>query len=570
MGKLNVTMLRYLTREDFRVLTALEMGMKNHEIVPGSLVASIANLRHGGCYKLLKELVRNKLIAWEHGRYPGYRLTYPGYDYLALKALAARDVLTSVGNQIGVGKESDIYIVANEDGEQLALKLHRLGRTSFRKLKEKRDYLGKRRHASWLYLSRLAAMKEYAFMKALYDHGFPVPKPADFNRHCVVMELMNAYPLNQIHDLTDPASTYNDLMNLIMRLASHGLIHGDFNEFNLMLDDRDRVTLIDFPQMVSTSHSNAEMYFDRDVQCVRDFFLRRFQYESELYPKFSDVCLENSLDVDVSASGFTKDMQKTLEEEILAQRGEEGVERDEAEGEAEASHLQGDDSDDENNLQEDDNVDVRLSSEEDEDEDDAASTKESTRTRVDPHPELVDEAEEEVVDVSVEEGVDGVGSRTLEAGREEVVDSTQNSARICVDPLPELVDEAEEEFVDASEDGGRSPELGGEADLRREECLEEDLEDIAALNKQYRPHRDAASLAHVNHHTRQRSSDSFTSTATSTMDSSVVRAKVKQSLLKKQKAQQRRRRAKGEAGMVTEMRRDNRDNIKQSVSDVWF
>ena len=25
------------------------------------------------------------------------------------------------------------------------------------------------------------------------------------------------------------------------------------------------VTLIDFPQMVSTSHSNAEYYFDRDV-----------------------------------------------------------------------------------------------------------------------------------------------------------------------------------------------------------------------------------------------------------------------------------------------------------------
>ena len=33
MGKLNVTMLRYLSKEDFRVLTAVEMGMKNHEIV---------------------------------------------------------------------------------------------------------------------------------------------------------------------------------------------------------------------------------------------------------------------------------------------------------------------------------------------------------------------------------------------------------------------------------------------------------------------------------------------------------------------------------------------------------
>jgi RIO kinase 2 len=29
-----------------------------------------------------------------------------GYDYLALKALASRDVIYSLGNQIGVGKES--------------------------------------------------------------------------------------------------------------------------------------------------------------------------------------------------------------------------------------------------------------------------------------------------------------------------------------------------------------------------------------------------------------------------------------------------------------------------------
>ena len=42
---------------------------------------------------------------------------------------------------------------------------HRLGRTSFRKLKEKRDYHCHRNNASWLYLSRLAAMKEFAYMK---------------------------------------------------------------------------------------------------------------------------------------------------------------------------------------------------------------------------------------------------------------------------------------------------------------------------------------------------------------------------------------------------------------------
>jgi RIO kinase 2 len=33
--------------------------------------------------------------------------------------------MSAVGNQIGVGKESDIYIVSNQDEEEMVLKLHR-------------------------------------------------------------------------------------------------------------------------------------------------------------------------------------------------------------------------------------------------------------------------------------------------------------------------------------------------------------------------------------------------------------------------------------------------------------
>ena len=62
----------------------------------------------------------------------------------------------------------DIYIVANEEGQQFALKLHRLGRTSFRNLKNKRDYHKHRHNMSWLYLSRLSAMKEFAYMKVFF------------------------------------------------------------------------------------------------------------------------------------------------------------------------------------------------------------------------------------------------------------------------------------------------------------------------------------------------------------------------------------------------------------------
>lgn len=330
MVKLNVSLLKYLSREDFRVLTAVEMGMKNHEIVPMSLISQIASLKHGGSHKLLKELVKNKLLIYENTRNgTGYRLNYSGYDYLALKALASRDIVYSVGNQIGVGKESDVFIVANEEGEQHAMKLHRLGRTSFRKIKEKRDYHKHRNTVSWLYLSRIAAAKEFAFMKALYDHGYPVPKPIDFNRHCVIMELMDAFPLNQANELNNPGSVYSDCMELIVTLAELGFIHCDFNEFNLMIKYDDKIMVIDFPQMVSTSHEDAEMYFNRDVQCIREFFKKRFGFESDLFPTFRDVVRTHNLDVELSASGYIKKSksEKSIEDKDEIEDFEQVVSR---------------------------------------------------------------------------------------------------------------------------------------------------------------------------------------------------------------------------------------------------
>lgn len=276
MGKLNVSLMRYLTPEDFRVLTAIEMGMKNHELVPGPMAASIANLQHGGVHKLLRELCKHKLLSYERGkRYDGYRLTNSGYDYLALHSLTKRNVIASFGNQIGVGKESNIYIIADPEGQEICLKLHRLGRVCFRKVTEKRDYHKHRKSASWLYLSRISATKEFAYMKALHDRKFPVPKPMDFNRHCVVMELVQGTLLNHVMEVNDVEALYDELMNLIVRFADSGVIHGDFNEFNIILTDDEKPVIIDFPQMLSTEHANAEMYFERDIKCVKEFFKKR-------------------------------------------------------------------------------------------------------------------------------------------------------------------------------------------------------------------------------------------------------------------------------------------------------
>ncbi|KAK4998319.1 Serine/threonine-protein kinase rio2 [Elasticomyces elasticus] len=424
--KLDTRAIRYLTAEDWRVLVALqqcsaggeslsdadselaqvEVGSKNHEIVPTPLITQLSGLRGGsGVDKSISSLAKVGLIAKvKNATYDGYRLTYGGLDYLALNTYRKQSSVYSVGNQIGVGKESDIYVVADPNGTQRVLKIHRLGRISFRTVKTNRDYLRNRSSASWMYLSRLAAMKEFAFMRVLKDNGFSVPEPIAQSRHTLVMELIDAFPLRQIASIPDPALLYAELVEMIISLARHGLIHGDFNEFNILVREtrertrtptptasRSRVrtpspslnsnpapksdpspsdsalaplsesqdvteqfsegdqapinstsspnpnpstqsqnvrlipVLIDFPQMLSISHPDAQSYFDRDVSCIKRFFQRRFGFTSDTPgPFFADAVeprqLVKRLDVEVQASGFSKKIVKELEAHLAASR----------------------------------------------------------------------------------------------------------------------------------------------------------------------------------------------------------------------------------------------------------
>ena len=175
--------------------------------------------------------------------------------------------------------------VTNEDGDVMIMKLHRLGRISFRAVKNKRDYLRHRKNFNWLYLSRLAALGEYAFMKALFKRGFPTPVPIDQNRcvplcrnpmfairsifrHVVLMSVAKGYPLSQIRTMGHPETVFEKIMHWFAKFVEVGLVHCDFNEFNIMIDEDEEITIIDFPQMVSVFHDNAEELFNRDRQCI--------------------------------------------------------------------------------------------------------------------------------------------------------------------------------------------------------------------------------------------------------------------------------------------------------------
>jgi len=401
MVNLDAKGLRYMSTDEMRVLTAVEQGMKNHEYVPSSLIEVLAGLKRGGAFKVLRLLAKHKLVQHESVPQESFRLTNKGYDWLALRALSKRGSVEALGIRIGMGKESDIYTCTTAEGEEICIKLHRLGRNCFRTVKNNRDYLKANQSASWLYLSRLSSLKEYAaphsshltphsslrtplsslldpsssllalrsalltprsallsryaFMKALYDKGFPTPTPIDVNRHCVLMTLSHSYQLNSIAVLRHPGRVFSVLMELVVRLAGVGLIHCDFNEFNLLVDDNEVVTMIDFPQMVSTSHINAKYYFDRDVDCIRTFFKRRFGFCADAVPTLEQAMAGSTdkaegagIDDALRASGWNAAQEKVLgtlrelderEGEKLGKLVEEGEEMEEEEEEEEAAAV---------------------------------------------------------------------------------------------------------------------------------------------------------------------------------------------------------------------------------------
>ncbi|CAI4735022.1 CQS_1a_G0044840.mRNA.1.CDS.1 [Saccharomyces cerevisiae] len=331
--KLDTSHMRYLTTDDFRVLQAVEQGSRSHEVVPTPLIHQISGMRsQSGTNRAISDLAKLSLISkMRNVKYDGYRLTYNGIDYLALKTMLNRDTVYSVGNTIGVGKESDIYKVSDKNGNPRVMKIHRLGRTSFHSVRNNRDYLKKSNQgANWMHLSRLAANKEYQFMSMLYSKGFKVPEPFDNSRHIVVMELIEGYPMRRLRKHKNIPKLYSDLMCFIVDLANSGLIHCDFNEFNIMIKDKLEdendcgFVVIDFPQCISIQHQDADYYFQRDVDCIRRFFKKKLKYEPKpdssmldtegfgdgykyAYPDFKrDVKRTDNLDELMQASGFSK------------------------------------------------------------------------------------------------------------------------------------------------------------------------------------------------------------------------------------------------------------------------
>ncbi len=278
-----VQVFRNLEPEDFRVLLAVELGMSRHRYVPEDTIPKLANLTQREVTYRLPRLRKLRLIRRWMGPYTGYQLNMAGYDCLAVNALVKANVLEAFGKPLGVGKEADVYDALTPDGQQVAVKFHRLGRTSFRQTRRKRGYIAERQHISWLYQSRLAAQKEFEALKLVHPHGVSVPKPIQQNRHVVVIGMIEGSELVDYVQIPEPQNMLDEvLLNLRKAYLEAEVIHADLSEFNVIVQPDGHVLIIDWPQYVGKDHPNADQLLKRDVRNIVRFFQRKFKTKTKL------------------------------------------------------------------------------------------------------------------------------------------------------------------------------------------------------------------------------------------------------------------------------------------------
>jgi len=271
-----------MEKEDLRILMAIEIGMKRSEYV------TINNIRFYSRYPMEETLFRLKrvhkldLIIRDSSKSKvGYTLNSIGYDILALHALVKKKIIGQLGPLIGKGKESDVYGCMDDNGDIFALKIYRIGRTSFKKIKQLRSFLGNRKHASWLYVNRLAAKKEFDALGKVYELKLNTPKPIGFNRHMIVMSYLRGKELAYHSVIKNPAKVFNKIIKQVKIIYQKAkMIHGDLGEFNIVLDDKSNILIIDWLQWVPTDHPNANSLIERDIGNVCNFFKKKFNIES--------------------------------------------------------------------------------------------------------------------------------------------------------------------------------------------------------------------------------------------------------------------------------------------------
>ncbi len=266
-----------LRPEEWQALRALERCTLGKATTSAESIAKVSGQPMDRVKFGLSELNKRKLIG--SGR--TYEIYVPAVDLLALKFYADKDYAHALGKLIAKGKESDVYEVLSGRGDLYALKLFRLGRTSFRDVTRKRRASPKQLN-TWLDVNYHAARREFNALERLSEVTKNVPVAVATNRHTVLLKELSGIRLTKRPDLLDPRKVFRDIFDTVRDVyLKAGTINGDLSEYNILTDGV-AIWLIDWPQWVGRDHPNAGELMRRDVGTVEKFFERSYGLSADV------------------------------------------------------------------------------------------------------------------------------------------------------------------------------------------------------------------------------------------------------------------------------------------------
>ena len=197
-------------------------------------------------------------------------------------------LVSEINGCISTGKEANVYYARTEKNEHRAIKVYK---TSILVFKDRDRYVtgeyrfrhGYSRHNPRK-MVRLWAEKEFRNLSRIHSSGILCPKPIALKNHVLVMEFIgdDGWPAPKLKDA--PLLEESDAFALYLQLIHYmrimfvkcKLIHADLSEYNLLLDSKNRLYIIDVSQSVEQTHPNAFEFLRMDIRNVTDYFSKRY------------------------------------------------------------------------------------------------------------------------------------------------------------------------------------------------------------------------------------------------------------------------------------------------------
>jgi len=265
-----------LNKSDFKILKVFASSLKTRQFLNLSTLSQYSNLNQRLVEHHLERLVKSGLVGKSN---IGFTLLVTGLDIYVLKILSNRNTITSIGPQIGIGKEAEIYLAHDSQEKDKILKMFRLGRSSFKQIKRKRDISTST--SNWLLLNIQTAKREYDILNYLRQSSTSFPTPLYRSFHCIVMEPFYGSRLADAESLDDPQSVLEKIISNVKIAYQNGYINGDLNEYNIMVNN-DNIFILDWPQAIKVDTINANVVLLKDVKNILKFFSKKYKIERDI------------------------------------------------------------------------------------------------------------------------------------------------------------------------------------------------------------------------------------------------------------------------------------------------